>query len=54
MKFYTSPEYAEKMNPDVVHFMAMPITVMVGYDNQIFGKAIPDMGEKDGVLEKDI
>jgi hypothetical protein len=30
--------------------MAMPITVMVGYDNVIFGKALPEMGGKDGVL----
>jgi hypothetical protein len=41
-------------NPNVIadceHFMSMPISVMVGYDNVIFGKAIPDIGGKDGVL----
>ena len=74
MKFYKSPEYAEKMGrksplepllpfpsqqpwliqfkltADCVHFMAMPITVMVGYDNVIFGKALSDIGGKDGIL----
>ena len=34
--------------------MARSVTVMVGYDNQIFGKAIPGIGGQDGVLEKDL
>lgn len=34
--------------------MAMPITVMVGYDNLIFGEAIPDVGGSSGISEKDL
>ncbi|KXL44412.1 MAG: hypothetical protein FE78DRAFT_40837 [Acidomyces sp. 'richmondensis'] len=48
MAFYTSPEYAKVMQPDCEHFMAMPIHVMVGYENLIYGKGIPDDGT-DGV-----
>ena len=35
---------------DCAHFMAMPITVMVGYDNVIFGKALADIGGEDGIV----
>ena len=34
--------------------MAMPITIMVGYDNLIFGEAIPDIGGNSGVAGKDL
>ncbi|KAK0938560.1 hypothetical protein LTR48_005138 [Friedmanniomyces endolithicus] len=49
MAFYSSPEYASAMQPDCAHFMAFPIHVMVGYDNLIFGHAIPGEGGKDGI-----
>jgi hypothetical protein len=38
------------LTADCEHFMSMPIAVMVGYDNVIFGKAITDIGGKDGLL----
>jgi len=44
-----SPAYAEKLFPDSDHFMAMPIRVMAGYDNLIFGDAVPSSGGKNGV-----
>lgn len=44
-----SPEYAAALAPDCQHFMAMPIHVAVGYENLIFGEAVPGMGGKDGV-----
>ncbi|TKA75001.1 hypothetical protein B0A55_02647 [Friedmanniomyces simplex] len=44
-----SPEYANAMQPDCAHFLAFPIHVMVGYDNLIFGHAIPGEGGKDGI-----
>lgn len=34
--------------------MAMPIRVAVGYDNIIFGEAIPSMGGKDGVTASNV
>lgn len=53
-RFMNSPEYANVMNPDCKHFMEMPIHVMAGYENVIFGRAIPDSGGKDGVLESEL
>jgi hypothetical protein len=29
--------------------MAMPVKVMAGYDNLIFGKAVPGLSEQNGV-----
>ncbi|KAK5128228.1 hypothetical protein LTR85_002895 [Meristemomyces frigidus] len=56
MAFYNvgsmSPEYAKAMQPDCAHFMAMPINVMAGYDNLIFGHAIPGEGGKDGITSE--
>lgn len=49
-----SPEYAKALAPDCQHFMAMPIHVAVGYDNLIYGEAIPNMGGRDGVTEPTI
>nr|OQO26165.1 hypothetical protein B0A51_03884 [Rachicladosporium sp. CCFEE 5018] len=49
MAFFKSPEYAKVLAPDCKHFMAMPISVMVGQDNLIFGHAIPGEGGNDGV-----
>ncbi|RVX71587.1 hypothetical protein B0A52_03771 [Exophiala mesophila] len=54
VQFYNSPDYAKALAPDVSHFMAMPITIMVGYDNLIFGEAIPDIGGNSGVAGKDL
>ncbi|RDW61577.1 hypothetical protein BP5796_11469 [Coleophoma crateriformis] len=51
MKFFQSPEWITDLNPDSVHFMALPISVMVGQENLIFGKAIEGMGGTDGILE---
>lgn len=45
-----SPEYAVALAPDCEHFMAMPIKVAVGYENLIFGEAMPGMGGTDGVV----
>jgi hypothetical protein len=45
-----SPEYQKALNPDAIHFMAMPIKVMVGYENLVFGKTIRDMPGQDGIL----
>ena len=39
---------------DIAHFMALPITVMVGYDNLIFGEPIPQIGGSAGVSEKEL
>lgn len=44
-----SPEYAAALAPDCEHFMAMPIHVAVGYENLIFGEAVPGSGGNDGV-----
>jgi len=44
-----SPTYSEKLFPDSDHFMAMPIKIMAGYDNLIFGEAVPHAGGNNGV-----
>lgn len=31
--------------------MDMPIRMMAGYDNLIFGRAIPEVGGKDGIID---
>ncbi|KAK5692415.1 hypothetical protein LTR97_010723 [Elasticomyces elasticus] len=54
MAFYNSPEYAAAMAPDCKHFMTMPIHVMVGQDNLIFGHAIPGEGGEDGVTSENL
>jgi hypothetical protein len=55
MKFYSSDEYAKAMSPDCAYFMAMPISVYVGEENLVFGKAVEGLGEggKDGILRGD-
>ncbi|KAF1990402.1 hypothetical protein K402DRAFT_325203 [Aulographum hederae CBS 113979] len=50
-KFAGSEEYARALGPDTVHFMAMPIKVMAGRDNVIYGAAVPEAGAKDGIQE---
>jgi hypothetical protein len=52
MKFYTSDEYAKAMSPDCAYFMAMPISIYVGEENLVFGKATGGLGEggTDGIL----
>lgn len=52
MKFYSSDEYAKAMSPDCAYFMAMPISVYVGEENLVFGKAAEGLGDggKDGIL----
>ncbi|KAK4941428.1 hypothetical protein LTR10_018697 [Elasticomyces elasticus] len=54
MKFCKSPEYTAVMNPDAIYFMALPVYVMVGYDNLIFGEATPRIGSSAGVTEEDL
>lgn len=49
-----SPDYAKALAPDCEHFMTMPIHVMVGQDNLIFGHAIPGEGGKDGVVSENL
>ena len=44
-----SPTYSEKLFPDSDNFMAMPIKIMAGYDNLIFGEAVPHAGGNNGV-----
>lgn len=39
------------MDPDCKYFMKMPISVYVGQENLIFGKAVDG---KDGILPKDL
>jgi hypothetical protein len=41
------------MGPDCAYFMAMPITVYVGEENLVFGKAVEGLGVggKNGILE---
>ncbi|RDW77736.1 hypothetical protein BP6252_05789 [Coleophoma cylindrospora] len=51
MKFFQSPEWITDLNPDSKHFMALPISVMVGQENLIFGRAIEGIGAADGILE---
>lgn len=51
MRFYSSDEYAKAMDPDCKYFMKMPISVYVGQENLIFGKAVDG---KDGILPKDL
>ncbi len=49
-----SEDYAKALAPDCKHFMAMPIHVSVGYENLIFGEAMPGMGGKDGVTTDNV
>ena len=49
-----SPEYAKALAPDCQYFMAMPIHVAVGYDNLIYGEALPNMGGNDGVTTSNL
>lgn len=51
MKFYESEEYAKAMAPDCKHFMDMPISIYIGEENLVFGKALDG---KDGILPKDV
>jgi hypothetical protein len=51
---FQNPDYAKVLAPDCEHFMAMPIRVAVGYDNLIFGEAMPNMGGKDGVTASSV
>ncbi|KAF2247647.1 hypothetical protein BU26DRAFT_351330 [Trematosphaeria pertusa] len=51
-KFSSSPEYAAALMPDADHFMdykTSGIKVFAGYDNIVFGKAIPDCDATDGL-----
>jgi len=50
MRFYNSEDYKKALNPDVGHFMAMPIRVMVGYDVLQYGSAI--LEGRDGVTSE--
>jgi hypothetical protein len=45
-----SPEFNKALNPDGDRFMAMPYKVMAGYENLIFGEAIPGLGGSNGVM----
>ena len=49
-----SPAYAKALAPDCAHFMAMPISVAVGYDNLIFGEAAPNLDGKDGLTNANV
>lgn len=40
MKFYSSEEYARVIGPDRKYFMAIPISVYIGEENLVFGKAV--------------
>jgi len=42
------------LQADAVYFMALPVYVMVGYDNVIFGGPTPNIGSNAGVTEEDL
>jgi hypothetical protein len=49
--FSKSPSYAKYLSPDCKYFMdtSIPVKVMAGYDNIIFGKTVPGVGGTDGI-----
>lgn len=52
---FQCPDYAGALAPDCQHFMAMPIHLTVGYENLIYGEAIPEMnGGKSGLSKANI
>ena len=49
-----SDAYAKALSPDCKYFMAMPISVAVGYENLIYGESLPGLGGKNGVTESNV
>ncbi|KAK3048038.1 hypothetical protein LTR09_010553 [Extremus antarcticus] len=53
-RFYKSDDYAKALAPDCRFFMAMPIKVAVGYENLVYGEALPEMGGTNGVTAENV
>ncbi|KAK5451325.1 hypothetical protein LTS15_008089 [Exophiala xenobiotica] len=54
IRFFKSPEYVEKMNLDEGNWLERPVRMMIGYDNLIFGQALPLPGTKNGISNSDL
>ncbi|KIV91067.1 hypothetical protein PV10_05652 [Exophiala mesophila] len=55
-QFYGSPEYANNTlhRKDTANFMAMPLRIVVGVENVIFGQGLNSLGGGDGLHRDDL
>ncbi|KAI1614607.1 EthD domain-containing protein [Exophiala viscosa] len=54
ISFFKSPEYMEDMNLDEGNWLERPVRMMIGYDNLIFGQALPLPGTNNGLSSSDL